>query len=143
EREGSGIVLDQNGDEPFDAAKNRPVDYHRTMLGVVGADVLEVEVSRLLVIELDRRALPLAADRVGDIEVDLWPVERPVALIERVRHAGAIERRFQLRFGVIPGGDLAEKLRRPRGQFRRERQPEIAVYALHQTDQPFDFRADL
>ena len=40
--------------------------------------------SGMLVVELDRRALPLPADGVGDVEVDLRAVERAVALVERV-----------------------------------------------------------
>ena len=47
-------------------------------------DVLQIEPLRQLVVELDRRALPLPADRVGDVEVDLRPVERAVAFVERV-----------------------------------------------------------
>ena len=85
QRERAGVVLDQERDEPLEAAEDRPVDHHRPVLGVVGADVLQVEPLRHLVVELDRRALPLAADRVGDVEVDLRPVERAVALVERCR----------------------------------------------------------
>ena len=69
-------------DEPLEAAEDGPMDDHRPMLGVVGADVLEVELLRQLVVELDRRALPLPADGVGDVEVDLRPVERAVALVD-------------------------------------------------------------
>ena len=47
-------------------------------------DVFQVEVLRLLVVELNRRALPFPADRVGDVEIDLRPVERAVAFVERV-----------------------------------------------------------
>ena len=85
QRPGAGIVLDQQRDEPLEAAENRPVDDHRPVLGVVGADVLQVEPLRHLVVELNRRALPLPADRVGDVEVDLRAVERAVALVDRVR----------------------------------------------------------
>ena len=40
--------------------------------------------SRHLVVELDRGALPLAPDRVGDVEVDLRAVERAVLLVDGV-----------------------------------------------------------
>ena len=42
-----------------------------------------------LVVELNRAALPLAAERVGDVEVDLRAVERAVAGVDRVGLAGA------------------------------------------------------
>ena len=69
--EGAGEVLDQDGDEPLEAAENGAVNHHRPVLGVVGADVLQVEALRRDVVQLDRGALPLPADRVGDVEVDL------------------------------------------------------------------------
>ena len=97
-------------DEPLEAAEDGAVDDHRAVLGVVGADVFQVEVLRLHVVELDRRALPLPADRVGHVEVDLRPVERAVLLVDRVRDAGLLERRLELRLGVIPGGHLAQEL---------------------------------
>ena len=46
EREGSGVVLDQDGDEPLEAAENRAMDDHRAVLGVVGADVFQIETLR-------------------------------------------------------------------------------------------------
>ncbi len=82
QRERPGVVLDQQGDEPLEAAEDRPVDDDRLVLGVVGADVLQPEPLRDLIVELNRRALPLPADRVGDVEVDLRPVERAVALVD-------------------------------------------------------------
>ena len=86
QRKRPGVVLDQDGDEPLEAAENRPVDDHRPVLGVVGADVFQVEILRLHVIELNRGALPLPADRVGDVEVDLRAVERAVLLVQIVGH---------------------------------------------------------
>src|SRR5690242_21273568 len=51
------------------------MDHHRPMLGVVGAGVAELEALRHLEVELAGAALPGAAQRVGDVEVDLRPVE--------------------------------------------------------------------
>ena len=59
ERERSGVVLDQQRDEALETAENGPVDDDRPVLGVVGADVFQVEALGHLVVELDRRALPL------------------------------------------------------------------------------------
>jgi hypothetical protein len=41
-------VLDQMRDEPLEAAEDRAVNDDRPVLGVVGADVFQVEVLRLL-----------------------------------------------------------------------------------------------
>src|SRR5207249_9598963 len=75
----------------------RPMDHHGTMFGVVGADVFQLELLRQLVIELNRRALPLAAERVGDSEVDLGSVKRAVPLGDRVRLARGLEDRKSTR----------------------------------------------
>ena len=101
-------------------------------------DVLQVEPLRHLVIELDRRALPFAADRVGDVEVDLRPVERAVLLVDGVGLAGGVERALQRPFGVIPGRDLAQVLVGPGRELGRELEPEVAVDPLHQPQQRFD-----
>ena len=94
------------------------------VLRVVGADVLQAEPLRHLVIQLNGRALPLAADRVGDVEVDFRPVERPVAFVQRVRLPGVFERRLELCLGRIPRRDLAEELRRTgRRASPRKRRP--------------------
>src|SRR5436305_1110941 len=81
---GGGMMLDQDSDEPLETAENRPVDDDRPVLGVVRAGVLQVEVFRLHVVELDRCALPFAADRVGHVEVDLRTVKRTVARVDGV-----------------------------------------------------------
>ena len=104
-------MLDEQRNEPFEAAENRAVDDHRTVLCVIGADVGEVEALGLHVVELNRRALPLPADGIGDVEVDLRPVKSPVAFVERVRRARRLQRALQLGFGVIPRFDGAEELR--------------------------------
>ena len=78
------------------------MDDDRTMFGVVRPDVLQVEPLRNLVVELNRGALPLPADGVGDVEVDLRTVERAVALVDRVGLADRVERALQLGLGVVP-----------------------------------------
>src|SRR5260221_819099 len=143
EREGPGIVLEQERDEPLEAAEDSPMDHDRPVLGVVGADVHQVEVLRLLVIELDGGALPLPPDRIRDVEVDLRPVERAVLRVDVVGETGRVERRLQLLLRVVPRRDLAEELVRPGRELRREVEPEVAVDALDEPDEPRDFRSDL
>ena len=62
--ERAGVVLGEDGEEPLDGAEQRPVDHHRPVALVVGADVLELEALRELEVELDGRHLPRAADGV-------------------------------------------------------------------------------
>src|SRR4029077_12529880 len=116
---------------------------NRSMLRVVGTRIFEVEILRLHVVELDRRTLPLSADRVRYIKIDLWSVERAVLLVDRVVHARAVERGLELCLGMVPGGHLAEEFVWAGRQFRRKRKSEIVVDALHEANQPLDLVADL
>ena len=81
QRERAGVVLDEDGEEPLDRAEQRAVDHDRPVPLVVGADVLDVEALRHLEVELDRRHLPRAADRVARLHRDLRAVERAAALV--------------------------------------------------------------
>ena len=96
-----------------------------------------------LVVELNRRALPLAADRVHDVEVDLWSVEGAVALVERVRLSDRVERALQLGLGVVPLLDRAEELGRPRRELHLRLHAEIAVDALDQAEHALDLVTNL
>ena len=53
--------------------------------------VLEVEALGQVEVALDGRALPLAADGVGDLDVDLRPVEGAAALVHLVVPPLALE----------------------------------------------------
>ena len=73
------------------------------VLGVVGPDVVEVEPLGQLVVQLDGGALPLPADGVGDVEVDLGPVKRAVALVDGIGLANRVERPLEPGLGLVPG----------------------------------------
>ncbi len=143
ERERPGIVLDQQGDEPLETAENRPVDDHGPVLGVVGPDVLQVEALGHLVVELDRRALPLATDGVDDIEVDLRPVERAVPFVHDIGLTDRVEGTPELAFRMVPLLDRAHELGRAGRELHLRLEPEIAIDALHEPEQALDFLADL
>ncbi len=124
-RERAGEVLGEDRDEALERAAHGAMDHHRTMVGVVLADVLEVEALRRVVVELDRAELPRAADRVGDVEVDLRTVKGAVTRLELVRHARRLERGTQRRLGAIPERVVADTNlgagREPDGRAQAER----------------------
>src|SRR3989442_14234016 len=94
--EGAGIMLNQDCDKSLKAAQYGPVDDDRAMFGVICANVFQVEILRLLVVELDRGALPAPADCVRNIKIDFRTVESAILLVERVHHFRAVERRLEL-----------------------------------------------
>ncbi len=116
EREVPGVVLDQPADEALEAAEQHPVDHDRAPALPRLVDVLDVEALGQLQVDLDRRSLPLAADRVADLDIDLRRVERPTALVHPVLDLPALQCLSERRFGRIPLRVGAEAFRRAGGE---------------------------
>src|SRR5678815_1169875 len=93
-------MLNEQSDEPLEGPEDCTVNDDRPVLGIVGADIFQVEPFRHLVIELEGCALPLAANCVGHIDVNLRTVERTIAFIDAVRLIGAFERLLQGRLRI-------------------------------------------
>ena len=94
ERERAREVLDEHADEPLERAVDRAVDRDRPLLLALLVDVLEVEpLGQHQPVDLDRRRLPLAAERVLDLDVDLGRVERAVLRLDAVLQPGLVELR--------------------------------------------------
>ena len=127
EREGPGVLLGDDPDEALERAIDGVVDDDRALELAVGGAVLEVEALRQLVVGLDRGHLPLPAQRVLDEDVDLRPVERPAALVERVRHAVLLEAVAQALLGTLPELVGADALLRPRRELGPRLEPERRV----------------
>ena len=109
------------------------------MLGVVLADVGQIEPLGIAVVELNGAELPGAADRIEDVEVDLGAIKRPVARLELVRQPRRVERGAQRRLGAIPHLVGADSHFRARGELERRRQPERLVVVENEVDEERDF----
>src|SRR5207247_3211600 len=94
---------DQEADDPRQRAEDCAADHDRSMRPVVLTRVLESEALGLLEIELDRGALPLAADGVVELDVDFRSVERPPTLVDAVRGATVLERLLERTLRLVPG----------------------------------------
>ncbi len=136
-------MLDEDRDEPLERAAHGPVDDHRPMLGVVVAHVDQVESFGRRVVELNGAQLPAPADRVGDVEIDLRAVERPVARLELVRHAGRLEGAAQRGLRAIPHLVAADPRLRPGGEPEAGLQPERAVVGEDEVHQELHLVHDL
>ena len=116
QRQPAGIVLDQHADEALERAEDRPVQHHRPVLGAVLADVVGVQPLRQHEVDLQRAALPVAADRVAQHELELRPVEGALAGVERALEAGGAHRLPQRGLGLVPDRVRAGAHRRPVGE---------------------------
>ncbi len=74
--EGSGVVLEQNREEPLDGSEQRAVDHHGLLTGSIGGGVLELKTLGLVEVELHGGELPGATDGVSGLHGNLRAVER-------------------------------------------------------------------
>ena len=72
-------VLDQDADKALQGTEQSAVNDHGNSLGAVAGGVGQFKVSGQLEVELDSAALPLAAQGILDLQVDLGTVESAVA----------------------------------------------------------------
>src|ERR1022692_1663251 len=75
QRERAGVMLDQDAEEALDGAVQGAVHHQRLVGLAVFGDVLQAEATGQGEIELHGGKLPLAADGVHQLDVDLLPLE--------------------------------------------------------------------
>src|SRR6185312_14067712 len=138
-------VLDQNRDETLERSRNRTVNDDRPVRLVVLARVAQIEALGVRVIELNRSELPLPADGIGHVEVDLGTVECAVAFLELVRQSRVDQRSAQRLLGAVPHLVSAyTKLgARPRRELRRVAEAEHSVAIVDHLDQTLHLIGDL
>src|SRR5437867_59600 len=119
EREVARVMLDETADEALEAPEEHTVDHHRSLALTLVVHVRHVEALGQVEVDLHRRALPLASDRVVDLDVDLGRVEDAAALVDLVRDLADAERGTQGRLGLVPQLVGAESLLGTRRQIDR------------------------
>src|SRR6266513_4048457 len=102
QREIPRVVLDEAPDEALETPEENAVDHHRALTLALLVHERDVEALGQVEVDLDRRTLPLAPDRVVDLDVDLRRIEDTAALVELVRDVACAERRPQRLFGLVP-----------------------------------------
>ena len=136
-------MLGDDADEPLDGAEHHPVDHHGTMLLAVLAGVLQIEPLRQLGIQLDGAALPCTAKAVLNVEVQLRPVERAVALVDNevLAHAGdGLLQNFLVGLPLLHGADVVFG---HGGQLYGVFQAKHVVHLVEQADNVLNFALHL
>src|SRR5262249_9003709 len=96
------IVLDENAGEALEGAKHGAVDHDWRGLLTVGPDIKGAKSLRHVEIDLDRAALPVAADGIVQHIFELWTVERALARIELIVQACSFDRPLERGFRLVP-----------------------------------------
>mmetsp|Transcript_30352 Transcript_30352/g.51992 ORF Transcript_30352/g.51992 Transcript_30352/m.51992 type:complete len:288 (-) Transcript_30352:750-1613(-) len=101
--------------------------------------ILQLEPLREIEIALDGGALPAAADRILDLDVDLRPVEGSSALVHRILPLLSLERSDQSLGGLLPYVIAAHALGGSRAQHDfKLREAELAQHLLDQSQHAND-----
>ena len=127
EREAAGIVLDQDADHALEAAEDGAVQHDRNLARAVLGDIARAEPLGQHEVDLQRAALPVAADRVAQHEFQLGPVERAFAGIEDEVEAGRLGRRLQRALGLVPDRVGADAHRRAVGELHEVLEAQVAI----------------
>src|ERR671922_1782676 len=104
----TAVVLDENADEALERAEHGAVEHHRCDLVRVLVDIEGAEATGHVEIDLHGAALPVPTYGVAQHVFELWPVERALALVERPRAPGGLERMHQRGLGSVPHRVLAD-----------------------------------
>src|SRR5438552_11399013 len=142
-RERTRVMLGEHPDESLEGAEDRAVDHDRAPRVPVAVDVFELEPVRLREVDLDGGKLPAAPERVLDVDVNLGPVERPVARIEVVREPVRLQRVVQRPLGRLPLLVRSQRLGRARGELEERVEREGLVPVADQLEERGNFVLEL
>ena len=136
--ERTGKVLGDNADEALDGAQQRTVDHNGAVPLAVLADVLQLKAFGHLEVQLDGAALPGAAQRISQMEVQLRAVERAVTGVddEVLAHLG--DGRLQRILGEPPVLLVAHVVVGHSGQLDLIRQAERGIDLVEQLHNVLD-----
>ena len=118
-------MLDEYADKPLHGPEDHPVEHDGPLSLAVLVRVVEVEALGQGKVELDGGALPLSAQGVLQLHIDLRPVERAVSLIDIIGERPVVEDAFKYAFRLVPVFDAAyEVLLRPGADLQLVLEPE-------------------
>ena len=113
----AGMFLDQDPQKPFERSQTGPVQHHRAMPCPVRADIACAQSVRKVRVHLQRAALPVASDGIGQGKLQFRAIEGPFALQNLVIVASGAAGITQRLFQKIPALIRSDALFRPGGQF--------------------------
>src|SRR5216683_4098379 len=144
QRHRAGVVLDENADEAFHRADDRPMQHDRYLARIVFGDVLRTEQTRHGKIDLHGAALPGATDAVFQMVFDLGAVEGALSREHFVAETAGIQGCLKRAFGFFPELVGTDPFRRARRELVDDLgKAEVRVDFLQQRRKRRDLRLDL
>ena len=95
-------MLDEYADKPLHGPEDHAVEHDRPLSQAVLVGVVEVKALGQGKVKLDGCALPLSAQGVLQLHIDLRPVERAVSLVDIIGDRPVVEDALQYAFRLVP-----------------------------------------
>ena len=144
ERQPAGVLFEEDADETLQGPQDGLVQHDRMVFAAVLADIGGVQPLGQHEVHLQRPQLPVAADGVAQVELQLGPVEGAFARVEHRLQAGRRGRVPERLFGLVPDFVAAGAHGRPVGELHRHLfEAEILVHAHQKVAKRLGFRCDL
>mmetsp|Transcript_37514 Transcript_37514/g.87440 ORF Transcript_37514/g.87440 Transcript_37514/m.87440 type:complete len:538 (+) Transcript_37514:6674-8287(+) len=138
------MLLDQDADETLEAADDGAMQHQRAFVLAMLVHEVGIQALGQVGVDLDRAALPFAAEGVLQRVFDLGAVERAFARQVGEVAAGGLQALGEGGFGLVPAFLGADALFRPRRQLVDDvREAEVLVDLLQQRREGRDFALDL
>ena len=112
-------MFHEHAKETLNTAKQSAVYHVRAMITTIFPRILQIKLLRQIEIELNGAHLPLAANRILDLQVDLGTIESTAAGIDLIRNRLGLQRLFQRFGGLLPASLLAHGFVRAGREIRR------------------------
>src|SRR3990172_1624619 len=109
-REGTGVMLDQDTEEPLQRPEERTVNHEGTMRPVIVPHIADIETLRQVEVELDGRALPGPTEGILHLQVDLRPIEGTPPLLNLILDSRTVGRPAQRHGRLVPQGRVPHRL---------------------------------
>ncbi len=84
-RKRAAVMLDEDAEEAFERTGKRAMNHYGAMIGAVASAIGEFEAFRQDEINLHGTQLPLAADRIANVDIELRAVESAAAFVDLIR----------------------------------------------------------
>src|SRR5262249_3046651 len=96
------VVFDQNAKKPLDRAIKSSVNHDGAGAASLFVGIFQVESLRQGHIELNGATLPRSTDGISDMEIDFWPIKRPLSFAHLEWLAASLQCAQQTACSVLP-----------------------------------------
>ena len=141
--ESTSIVLNKNTDKALNGTIYYTVNHNWTMLLAILTDISQIKLLWQLHIQLNGTALPGTTNRILQMEVDFWTIERTITLVDNIVQSTMIQGILQAIGSQLPHFIGTHGVLRTGGQLSMISQAKGTVYLIKEVNNLLNFPFDL